>query len=96
MIGFITIGFAIDIITKSDKKIFYPYAVIEDAILGVKDIFSIKPEDLKNRSKGFSQMNKKQLYFYLLFYVLTIAIMLGLIVYTGEIPGCEHAKEMLQ
>lgn len=97
--GFILVLFFRDIYssTKSNGPfiIAYPWNVLKDLVLGFRELFLLKPSALK-RVDQYEPMTKKQIVFYSIAFILTVLLMIGLVVYTGNIPGCELGREMLQ
>ena len=77
--------FLYDVVESTGGKyITYPLVVVGDIFRGFGEFFSIKPENLV-RVDGHAPMEKQELSFYSVAYVLTILIHLGAIFYTANI-----------
>ena len=80
---------------REERTIFaYPLIVIQEALGGIVELFSIKPSHLK-RIDNYQPMTRKQLVMYSGLYLVTAAGMLALVLYTASIPGSQFAREIL-
>lgn len=95
----IMIMFVRDIMKTSERRehniIWYPLLVIAEAWSGVKSVFQLTHEDL-NSIENYPQMSRRQLVGYAVYYVLLVALHIGVIVYLANIPGSGLAMELLK
>lgn len=75
--------------------LFIPWTLVADVFIGFKQLFSLKPEYLV-RVDGMEPMKKMAILLYFLYFVGTIAIMAGIVLFANQLPGCGLAMEMLK
>ncbi len=96
IVGILLIIFDIRTATSQKDKsvLLYPIIILQDAFIGVRDLFSLKPGDLK-RVDDYKPMEKKIIGFYAGAYLFTAGLMAAIVLFAEKVPGCELGKKML-
>jgi len=74
---------------------FYPWYVLVEMVLGVKELFSLHSENL-HRIDGHIPMTKKETWLYTLLYIALVVLHIAILYYISLLPGMSDAIGLLK